>query len=197
MRTTHIGLALVMALSLVFAATAPADSIYWSGDGTTNNWSDGDNWKDGSPPQAGDSPYFDNTLTSDVVINLDQDVTISTFYMLAGCTVNVTVDQGGKNDVDGGYHYLFDDQNTGASRASDGYELVIENGDVVRYQTDVLYRIPTELFKASLMADKERSDIMMRTEMTRAAQEAKAAGGSANVRVVQTGPDADKAAKTG
>ena len=108
-----------------------------------------------------------------------------------------TVDQGGKNDVDGGYHYLFDDQNTGASRASDGYELVIENGDVVRYQTDVLYRIPTEFFKASLMADKERSDIMMRTEMTRAAQEAKAAGGSANVRVVQTGPDADKAAKTG
>ena len=74
---------------------------------------------------------------------------------------------------------------------------MIENGELVPYQTDVLYRIPTELYKSSLQADKERSDLMMRTEMTRAAKEAKAAGGSATVRVIQTGPDADKAAQTG
>ena len=108
-----------------------------------------------------------------------------------------TKDQGGKNDVDGGYHYLFDDHKTVTERANNGYEPVIENGELVPYQTDVLFRIPTEFYKASLQADKERSDLMMRTEMTRAAKEAKAAGGSSNVRVIQTGPDADKAAQTG
>ena len=43
------------------AALLFADSVYWTGAGTTNKWSEAANWNTGTVPLAADSVIFDGT----------------------------------------------------------------------------------------------------------------------------------------
>lgn len=106
-----------------------------------------------------------------------------------------TQDQGGQNDAKDGFHYLFIDNRQLKTYAARGYEPVVEDGEVVPYQTDVLIRIPTKFYEDELGANKARSDHAMTSEVEKMTKGTKV--GKATVSRAQTGPDANRAAQDG
>ncbi|MEX0863570.1 MAG: hypothetical protein WD269_01695, partial [Acidimicrobiia bacterium] len=74
----HLVRALLLLLiaggALYFASSAKAASVTWTGDGTTNNWSDGLNWSTGAAPGSSDVAIFDGTSSKDATINVVANV---------------------------------------------------------------------------------------------------------------------------
>ena len=100
-------------------------------------------------------------------------------------------EQGGKNNVAGEWHFLFIPSAKLKQYASRGYEPVIENGEMVVYQSDVLMKIPTKFYTEELAATKADSDRVTRNKVLKTT---KTAIGTEQASAVHTGPDADREA---
>jgi len=73
----------------------------------------------------------------------------------------VAAETGGQ---DAQYHYLFvpGGKQSLTLYAHKGYEIVVQDGDMVMNETDALVRIPTEFYNEELAANSARSDRMVK-----------------------------------
>ena len=96
-------------------------------------------------------------------------------------------DQGGKNDAPDGMHRLTIPATKLKEYSEKGYAPCIEDGDIVRYQSDVFVEIPTKFYEEELKANKARDARVTRHAMKDASQPR--ATGKTALGVAKTGSD--------
>jgi len=99
-KKTILLLFISLAVFCFFANGVSAANYYWVGGATNSNTSNPDNWDtaagacadsgDAAVPGTGDNVYFKSNCTNDATV--DQDLTVTSFYMNLGYTATVTVD---------------------------------------------------------------------------------------------------------
>ncbi len=70
----------------------PAGTKKWTGNGATNNWSDGNNWTGNTPPNPDETVVFDSTSSKPSIIDSDFNAEnkISALYIMANSSIVLT-----------------------------------------------------------------------------------------------------------
>ena len=107
----------------------------------------------------------------------------------------INADQGGKNDVSGGWHTLAIPQTDLDKYTYDGYEPAVnpDTKEIERYSTDVFVRCPTEQYEDELKANTIRDAQRKRTRIFADSKQRRDSSSGAigeRVQVIETGPGA-------